>query len=153
MRQSVAALALIRSRKEGHTLWLARWNRHWQSYSFVGGHEHPEESFRECVVREVGEELGLSEGTGFAVASQPQAHLEYTAWSESAQAETAYVIEIFDVELLGTAARDAVDADPQNRWVTEAEIRSQRSADGEPISATMERLLSMAGLLPECQGS
>jgi len=59
MRESLGALALIRKEAEEGTLWLGRWNRHWRSYSLVGGHKHPQETFGECIIREVGEELGL----------------------------------------------------------------------------------------------
>src|SRR5262245_472085 len=99
MRQSIAGLALIRRQQDGRTLWLAQWNPKWQRYNFVSGHKRPDESFRDCVVREVGEELGLSAGTDFHAAAEPLAHLEYTDWSESARQETAYVMELFEVRL------------------------------------------------------
>lgn len=145
MRQSIAAVALIRKSEERATLWLARWNRKWRCYSFVGGHKEPEETFRECVLREVGEELGLHENGDFTVAPQPVAHLEYAAWSESAQAETAYTIELFDADLTSDAARRRVNADAECRWLTEAEVRARQCSDGRPVSETMERLLDAGG--------
>ena len=62
MRQSIAAFAVIRRDERGQTLWLAQWNPKWGAYHFVGGHKRPEETFRECLVREIGEELHLCEG-------------------------------------------------------------------------------------------
>ncbi|MBM4040912.1 MAG: NUDIX hydrolase [Planctomycetes bacterium] len=152
MRQSLGALALIRKEAEEGTLWLARWNRHWRAYSFVGGHKRPDETFRECVIREVGEELGLREESDRTVAPQPLAHLDYTAWSESAQAETAYTMELFDVELTSDTARRAVDADSACRWLTEAEVRARRCADGQPVSRTMGELLTRAGAVRQSTG-
>ena len=50
MRTSIAALALIR-RVEPRA-WLAQWNEHWEALSFIGGHVHEGESFRDACERE-----------------------------------------------------------------------------------------------------
>lgn len=146
MRQSNAAVALIRRLQDGQTHWLAQWNPRWQKYHFVSGHRRPEETFRECMVRELGEELGLHEGVDFQIPTGSPAHFEYTAWSESAAANTAYTVELFEVELVSFVARQKVDTDTQNRWLTDEEIRSKRCEDGKPVSPTMGLLLSMPGL-------
>jgi hypothetical protein len=145
MRRSEAAVALIRRERDGQTSWLAQWNPRWQAYHFVSGRRHPGESFRECLVREILEELHLGEGADYAVAAGPPRHLEYTAWSEGARAETRYTMELFEVVLADDQARQRVDADPRNRWLGEAEIRSRRCVDGKAVSATMGSLLSEVG--------
>src|SRR5439155_11076042 len=63
MRQSTAAVALIRRQQRGQTVWLAQWNPGWQRYHFVAGHKRPNETFRECAEREIGEELDLQKGS------------------------------------------------------------------------------------------
>lgn len=148
MRTSIAAVALIRREEGGQTLWLAQWNRKWGAYHLIGGHKKPDESFRECAIREVTEELHLEEGRDFSVADEPLAHLEFTALSESARVETAYMMELFPVELIG-AARRKVDADPENRWLTAAEVEARQAADARPISKTMAFVLRSAALLPK----
>lgn len=148
MRQSVAAIALICRHENGQVLWLAQWSRSWQRYHFVGGHKRPDESFRSCAIREITEELDLMEGEEFLVADQPRAHLEYTAWSIGTKEQTQYTMELFDVGLPDDTAQRKVAADPQNRWLTETEIREQSCADGRPVSETMILLLSKAKLIP-----
>src|SRR5262249_17180528 len=119
MRRSLAALALIhRTTDPGETVWLLRWNQRWQAFSFVGGHREDGETCRACCVREVAEELGLHDGGDCHVAMQPLKHLEFTAWSQAAQEDTAYTFELFEVELRTPAARQQVAASPHNRWVT-----------------------------------
>ena len=144
MRQSLAAVAVIRREADGETVWLAQWNPHWHRFNFVAGHKRGDESYRECMVRELGEELGLAEGCHFALPAEPAAHVEFTDWSQSAQEQTAYTMELFDVRLSDEACR-IVDADSRNRWLTEAEIRARACRDGKPVSDTMEQLL---GRLP-----
>jgi 8-oxo-dGTP pyrophosphatase MutT (NUDIX family) len=142
MRRSEAAVALIRRIEDGATLWLAQWNAKWGAYHFVSGHKRPEETFRECLEREVAEELGLRADIEFRAAAEPSAHLEFTAYSESAAVETTYTMELFEVELEGDGPRRAIAGDPRNRWLTEAEIGNARAAAGRPVSATMKRLLT-----------
>ena len=145
MRESIAALALIRREENGRTLWLARWNPKWERYHFVSGHKHADESFFECVVRELGEELNLARETDFIVGPEDRTRVEFVAWSESAQEDTAYTMELFDVKLTGAGAREKIELDPWNRWLEEAEILSHQAADGNPVSETMERLLAEVG--------
>src|SRR5262249_12766629 len=143
MRTSVAAFALFRrAAPDGRVEYLAQWNAGWNAFHFVGGHKHDDESFRDCCVREVREELGLVEGQGFRVAAERRSRLRYVHWSESAQAETDYTIELFNAELFGDAAHQ-VEADPDNRWLTEAEIRAGRCRDGRAVSPTMLRILAL----------
>src|SRR5205809_5963914 len=99
MRRSEGALALIRRAGQGRTENLVGWNEKWQGYNFVGGHRRPEESFLACLEREVAEELNLRRGEDYRVDPGPPRRLEYTAYSESARAETAYVMELFGIEL------------------------------------------------------
>ena len=125
MRQSEAAVALIRQQADGRPNfdgWPVGIPK-WQAFHFVAGHRRPEESFRACLVREIGEELGLREGEDYTVLTAPALHVDFTAWSVSARAETRYVMELFDVELM-PAAQSRIAADPENRWLAEAEITS-----------------------------
>jgi 8-oxo-dGTP pyrophosphatase MutT (NUDIX family) len=140
MRQSEAAVALICRDRDGQTLWLAQWNPKWAAYHFVGGHRRPLESFRECLVREIDEELGVAQGSDYQVSTVPPIHLEFTEFSVSTQTETRYIMELFRVKL-NSQAVPKVDADPENRWLTAAEIEAGQTTDGQRVSATMRRLL------------
>ncbi len=140
MRQSFAAIALIHREEKGQKLWLAQWNAKWGAYHFVGGHKRPAETFRECLVREVAEEIELGEGADYQVSSAPPIHLEFADFSESTQAQTCYIMELFGVDL-GSGAQAKVDRNAENRWLTDAEIEAGRTRDGQPVSLTMKRLL------------
>jgi len=141
MRQSIAAIALIRCEAEGQMQWLAQWNESWKSFNFVGGHKHDDETFRECLLREIAEELGLHEGRDVLVASSALEHLEYTDVSRRTGEETDYIIELFDVALMGDRARTIIEANPANRWLSEPEIMTGRCDDGQPVSPTPKRFL------------
>jgi 8-oxo-dGTP pyrophosphatase MutT (NUDIX family) len=146
MRQSEAALAIIRRPGRSSPEYLTRWNEKWQALNFVGGHRHLDESFRDCMLRELAEELGPA-ATGARVGEKPLARLEYTAFSKSAGQDTAYVMELFDVELV-PAALAAVSADPANCWLSSEAVLAGRAGDGRAVSDTVRLLLQKTGLLP-----
>ena len=147
MRQSIAAFGVFRRAGASGTLWLAQWNGNWNKFNFVGGHKRSSESFRQCAIREVAEELEIVPGEDYVVGDEPAAHLEYVAWSGSANEKTAYTIELFDARLRRDSAALRVDANPANRWLTEREILAERTSDGRAVSETMARLLTEAQLL------
>jgi ADP-ribose pyrophosphatase YjhB (NUDIX family) len=141
MRTSVGSFALITRQREGRTELLTQWNKRWKAFSFVGGHKRENESFRECLVREVKEELGLAGGE-LEAADEPLVRAEYMDWSDSAQEETAYVHHFFRVRLIGERAEAAVAAAPENMWLTEDEIAAGRTRDGRTVSRTVKNFLA-----------
>lgn len=146
MRESVASLALIARQQSGETEWLVQWNDNWKRYALIGGHKHDDETFRQCLVREINEELGLREGVDVVIDEKSVTRAHYTAWSHGAGEVTAYTIDLYDVELIGTGPAK-VAADPSNRWLTVDEIQRQETADGKPVSDTVLRLLKAANSL------
>lgn len=147
LRHSEGGIALINRQVNGQTEWLAQWNKHWKAFFFVGGHRHAQETFHDCVLRETQEELGLSPTADFSVATTARAELDYVAYSQSAQADTEYSMQLFDATIITEEAHGRVNSDPRNRWLTEREICEQEAFDARPVSVTMAMLLQKAGLL------
>ncbi len=126
-------------------MWLAQWNSHWRRFHFVGGHKRHDETFRQCLVREVSAELAFREGDDFSAEEKPLGRREYTAWSERFQAETKYEMELYRVRLLGSNAVSRINGDPLNRWLSAEEIRAGKTGDGQAVSETMGQLLEETG--------
>ncbi len=147
MRNSVAAIALIQQEENNQTTWLSRWNPTWNGFSFVSGQQSNGESFRDCLIRELTEELGLEPDADFLVAQKPHSNWEYTAFADGTRVKTAFTMELYDVELTGDFSHDKIASDTDNRWLLPAEIQAAATTDGHPVSGTMALLLGMAGLL------
>lgn len=124
---------------------MSRWNVYWRCFNLISGHKLATETFHQCMVRELAEELGLESFMDYLVRNVPLAHLEYTDLSKSAQVETAYTIEAFDVEFTSEAIWDRVMANPRVRALTEREIREGQCTDGSPVSAAILRVLDSVG--------
>jgi hypothetical protein len=142
MRESIGAFALIRTHELENTCWLAHWNQGWESYNFVGGRKRPDESFRECVTREICEELRLNAGTDFRVSRERAGHFEYVAWSERWRETTAYTIEAYRVEFCSADVARSVTTRSENRWLSRDEIRRCLTDDSQAVSKTMDFILS-----------
>lgn len=150
IRRSISSVALIRrEQKDGLFSWLAQWNAKWKRYNLIAGHLELGESFRDCIMREVHEELGLEEGKEFSVAQEPCARVEFEDWSESADKQTAYTMELFPVELIGVSTHRRVKENLLNRWLTQTEILSHQCNDGKPVSPLVEQLLNEARQAPK----
>ena len=142
LSRSEAAAALICRRQAGQPQWFARWNRNWRCFFLVGGHRKKSESFRDCLVREIREELGIQENLHFVAPHTAAARVEYDAWSERTKAWTHYVFDLFDVQASAGLQWERADSAEPVRWLSEREVRAGRTDDGQDVSPTMIRLLS-----------
>ena len=136
MRLSEAALAII-ERDAAPGEWLLLWNNSWQAYSLIGGHREEDESFRNCCLREVAEELKCAAGD-VTVGIYPYVSLRFREFSHSARVETDYSWQVFvarvDAEVLNRLP-------PECRWATAAQIRAGRASDGRPIADQVRKVL------------
>jgi 8-oxo-dGTP pyrophosphatase MutT (NUDIX family) len=149
MRVSEAALALFKRLGVDSTQeYLTQWNDAWQMFALVGGHVEPGESFHQCCVREVEEELYLIADVDFEVGPRPLVpKCVYTAMSGSKGVETRYCVELFPAEFLHVDAEAKVNSDLANRWLTEAEVRRLVTVDNKPVSAQVETVLKLCGVI------
>lgn len=154
MRISEAALALItRVNAQDEAEYLTQWNEKWQAYSLIGGHREEGESFRECCLREVEEELGLKRIADFTVAAKSVGStVDFTMDSMSAGEETRYGIELFRAEIASANVYDAVNAAPLNRWLSASEIENRMTEDGRTVSEQVFRVLIGSGILKRDSG-
>lgn len=151
LRGSEGGIAFIRGTgKHGQPAWLAQWNEGWEGFALIGGQREGDETFRECVAREVTEELEIPDGEapGFGVGAEIP--LDYVAWSRRAGEYTAYTMRAFAVTLSPErlAAVNAGSAKLRLHWLTADEVRRHEATDGRRVSETVEVLLTLAGELP-----
>jgi ADP-ribose pyrophosphatase YjhB (NUDIX family) len=148
LRQSEGGIAVVRrAGRSGRAEWLAQWNEDWGAFFLIGGHREAGESFRDCVTREVAEELELDRGA-YSV-GDPLARLQYVATSRRAGELTDYDQHLYPVSL-SEAARTAIDARERAlglRWLSAEEVRRRETEDARPVSETVELLLELSGEL------
>ncbi len=133
MRHSSAALAII----QRNDTWLVQWNANWQAYSLIGGHIEPGESFRECCIREITEELEC-DASDVDVAVEPYAELRFVEYSKAARERTHYHWQLF---LASVSERTLGNLPCDCSWVTPSQIQDRNASDGKPIAEQVARVL------------
>ncbi len=139
LRRSEGGIALIQRTLAGKREWLAQWNDNWKAFFLIGGHREGTETFRECVIREIEEELGLT-AAECTVDAKPVHRHEYRALSRSAGELTAYSMELFNAHPT-PGGLETIARNPMNKWLDEDEIRRLEAHDGRPVSVTIRVLL------------
>lgn len=145
-RYATAAFVWIEQVSPGGAFYLCQWNRKWHTFNLIGGHQEPGETARECVVREIAEELGLAAGDDIAVAGEPLARIEFTAWSVPLAEWTAYDMTAFAATVASPAALAHVGENAENRWLSAAELIAGRTADDRTVSEVATRFAAAIGL-------
>lgn len=143
LRRSEGGIALIERAILGKREWLAQWNEQWKAFFFIGGHREGSESFRECVIREIEEELGLTPAE-CPVAASPAHHLEYRAISRIAGELTAYTMELFFAHPTRGGLEKIDGHNPINKWLDEDEICRMETHDGRSVSVSLGVILGQA---------
>lgn len=142
-RMSTACVAIVRRESMNGPEWLAQHNTRWGRYFLVGGHEGDGEKKTECMLRELNEELRVAPSD---VELGQHYALNYTAWSTGSWQWTKYKITAIDVSFPDVVL-EQITSRPENRWLTPAEIRSERTRDNKLISPTMRFVLKQLGEL------
>ncbi|HEX3314333.1 MAG TPA: NUDIX domain-containing protein [Gemmataceae bacterium] len=149
MKTSQESVALICRRVHGRTKYLAQWSDVRQMFLLIGGHVEAGESYRDCCMRAVAEQLDIEAERDFHVAPAPlQARQSYIAESGSAGVVTEHQVELYAVAIHEESAGEGIAGDPANRWLDLAEIRRGETSDGRPISPQVETVLTLFGALP-----
>jgi ADP-ribose pyrophosphatase YjhB (NUDIX family) len=150
LRHSEGGIVLIQRTVGGRKQWLAQWNENWKAFFFIGGHREDDETFRDCVIREIKEELGL-DPIDCPVAATVASRVEYKAISKSASELTEYIMELYCAQPNPTGLKKIAD-NPKNKWLDEDEIERQESHDARRVSVSMQVILDLAEW-PDCRMS
>lgn len=106
MRTSQAALAIItRISSLGNPEYLTQWNNAWNAYSLIGGHVEEGETFQQCCIREVAEELVCGPDS-ITAAPYPYATLRFREFSRAAKAAACWNFSCENMLAQRTAAVD-----------------------------------------------
>ena len=146
MRESIGAIVFYERRSARGLEYLAQWNAGWKAFHFVGGHQRVEETSLNCAIRESTEELELS-ADQFQIDPIPIGRLQYRSFSQRAQMETAYHTTLFAGHLPETSQK-LIERNPENVWLTFAEIQQGQTEAGQLISPTSALLLQKTGRMP-----
>jgi len=138
-RKSEAALAWITRVNSSRGIeYLTQWNDAWQAFSLIGGHVEDGETFQQCCIREIEEELECSPDE-IVVDDVPICTLRFRERSKAAGAETDYEWQIF----MARITEDRLGRLPATcGWLDAQQARRKVTIDGQAIADQVWRVVS-----------
>lgn len=141
MQRFCRSIALIRKPTEHRTSWLARWQDRGRWFDFIMAEPLGDESFRECIDREVGWVLDLERERDYLVSNMAQINLDFSDALPGDAHETQILVAFYVVDLYRKSAWQKVDADRENFWLTAEQIYAGHAQDGRPINPNLRFLI------------
>lgn len=145
MQHITGSIALLRHPEQLENLWLAHWDARRNHFDFVTAERLDNESFRDCLDREIAWILNLRRGKDYIISSQARLHLDLP--TESADDDTVLGVEFYITDLYGRASREMIELNNQTRWLTGSEVLSGNTSDGEPVNPSLVTLLLQADVI------
>ena len=132
------SVSMIRHTRPDYSSWLACWNDSSECFEFVVAPRLEQESYRDCLSREIAWTLKLERDRDYLISSVARLHYE----------AHELTVEFFVVEPYGQSFRKRIDANPNARWLRRHELENRRTDDGLSVSVGLCELLFAADVLP-----
>lgn len=153
-----AAFALIATEYNGERCYLLQWNSKWQCYNFIGGKVEKNGSENGDLARTMRREITEEMGIELEKLSVEQEIKQVRLWqfSQREKRMKAYLFSIFEINFFPnlhlerqmiTRSLRWLSSKHDNIYVSRTEVMNLRTADGKPISKTVQRILSELGEL------
>gem|GEM_PF-1342302 len=142
-----ASIAMIRHNEQPEMQWLAYWHDQQQHFCFVTAERLENESWRECLDRELAWQLNVRRGQDYLISSMARMHMEETVFDAATKSDIETTVELYVVDPYGRRGRAAFAAAKDVRWLNNHELRNGRTDDGRAIDAWLVNLLKRADVL------
>ena len=140
------SVALIPESSGLNSGWLSIWDNNRSCFDFVTAERCGDESFRDCVHREVLESLELTK-RDVLVSNMAQLNLEFVDTLPGSVSDSHIAISFYLVHLYSRAARQAVEEMVEGRWLTGKELLHGETTDGWSVSPTLSYVLHRADVI------
>lgn len=147
--QNHTSVALIRHPEGKERKWLVKWVSASGWWTFVTAERIGNESWRECLDRELAWVFPLRRGKDYLISSMARLHLEEIVCDSQTGEDLHVAFEFFVVDPYGRDARKTFDTLEGTRWVTTAELLGGNASDGTAIDPQLTELLLKADILPK----
>lgn len=142
----VGSIAMIRRFEGEEILWLARWSSACQRLRLVRAPRLEQESWRECLDREISWTLQLRRGRDYIISRVPRLHFD-TLLEDPYNCR--YIAEFYVVDLYGKRGRERACQDEVNCWLTADQLLAGEAPDGRLVDEVDVELLNRSGILDD----
>jgi hypothetical protein len=146
MQKYARGLALIPQGNGARSTWFCHWDQENTRFDFVTSERVGDESFRDCIDREIVMKLGLRTND-FLVANMAQLNLEFAAVLPGYEESNHVMVAFFLVQLYSRASRQKLKSFPGGRWLTGHELLEGKTTDGEAVNPVLTYLLKRSEVI------
>ena len=145
MGKFVGSIGMIRHPVDIERRWLCRWDPRFGHFSFIFAERLGDDSFRECLDRELGWVLPLRRGRDYLISSMARIHLETELETETDQ-KMQFFVELYVVDLYGKQGIQAIDQADDLAWLSSSELMDGKTSEMCPVDATLVKLIRQGGV-------
>lgn len=143
------SIALIRHPLRPEQEWLGVFDERRRFYSFITAERLNQESWRECLDRELSWTLDLNRGKDYLISHMARLHFEESHVDPETGDEVERALEFYVVDPYGRRGRAAFEQLDGVRWLTNEELRQAVTSDNVDIDPWLTDLLRRTDLIPK----
>ncbi|MCR9199457.1 MAG: hypothetical protein NXI04_12490 [Planctomycetaceae bacterium] len=143
------SIALIRHPDRPEQEWLGVFDERRQCYAFVTAERLNQESWRECLDRELSWALDLRRGKDYLISHMARLHFDESCFDPHSGDEVETALEFYVVDPYGRRGRAAFEQLDGVRWLTNEELRQAVTSDRVDIDPWLADILRRTDLIPK----
>lgn len=143
------SIALIRHPDRPEQQWLGIFDERRQFYSFITAERLNQESWRECLDRELSWALDLRRGKDYLISHMARLHFSESHFDPATGDEIEVELEFYVVDPYGRKGRAAFEQLEGVRWLSNDELRHAVTTDNIDIDPWLADMLRRTDLIPK----
>lgn len=144
----IGSLGIVRRFVDETEQWLMIRDEVEPFYRLIQSHRGEEETFRDCLHKDLAAELGLNPKKDYIISGLSVAHHQAPIEWPGEETPQWVIVQFFPVHLYGQTARDTISQLSHAQWFTLKEIAKGISNEGHRFDPKQLELINRADLIP-----
>ncbi|HCS52971.1 hypothetical protein [Rubinisphaera sp.] len=145
--QFIGSIALMRHPEEGEKRWMTLWNSKRNQFEMVTALRLENDTYRECLDRELAWKLELQRGKEYLISSMARLHIEQELTLPGDEIPAFYAIEFYVVDPYGKPSFAKLDKREDLHWLTTHEILAGFGPEDRAVDPRLVYLINKFELI------
>ncbi|HBN77613.1 MAG TPA: hypothetical protein DD473_17740 [Planctomycetaceae bacterium] len=145
--QFIGSVAMMRHPEEGEKRWMTLWNSKRKQFEMVTALRLENDTYRECLDRELAWKLDLQRGKEYLISSMARLHIEQELILPGDEKPTLYVIEFYVADPYGKQSFNKLEERKDIHWLTTHEILAGYGPEDRSVDPRLVYLLNKFELI------
>ncbi len=145
--QFIGSVALMRHPEEGEKRWMMLWNPKRNQFEMVTALRLENDTYRECLDRELAWKLDLQRGKEYLISSMARLHIEQELTLPRDEKPVFYAIEFYVSDPYGKQSFAKLEERENLHWLTTHEILAGYGPEDRPVDPRLVYLINKFELI------